>query len=265
MHRTHLGCPRGSCAAAIRPRTDSGAGLHRATACLLWLLAVTVPACATETAPARPQAAFGLEGEWYVLVHYRDESGENPELGQWRDRVWRFEREEAVRGGEAQGEQGEDLLRWTILDGVKFRDARGRFEVLDGDRSARSPGFWQPDAQQIAEIRAGLQVDVHGARSKALHGSPQRGYRSAGQRSARSSSTIGYAESWQIDGLPSAPVFVRVDSMGSGRTSELAGRTRFATRSVAPGGDELSGDFDQDGVLAGRFRMLRMAERGGDG
>jgi hypothetical protein len=53
--------------------------------------------------------------------------------------------------------------------------------------------------------------------------------------------------------------------MGSGRTSELAGRTRFATRSVAPGGDELSGDFDQDGVLAGRFRMLRMAERGGDG
>jgi hypothetical protein len=48
--------------------------------------------------------------------------------------------------------------------------------------------------------------------------------------------------------------------MGSGRTDELSGRTRYTTRAVAEDGAELSGDFDQDGVLLGRFRMLRMSE-----
>jgi hypothetical protein len=225
---------------------------------LLWLF-IAANTGATEPAPGEWPTIVGLEGEWYVLVHYGDESGDVSKLTQWHDRVWRFERESRSR------EEGEERLRWTILSGVRFRDARGRFEAPGGGRSARSLGAWEPDARQIAEIRTGLQTDDHGARSKLLRGSPASGYRSSGQASARSSSTIGYRERWQIDGLPGAPVFVREDSMGSGRTDELKGRTRFTTREIAPGGDELTGDFDRDGVLVGRFRMWRMGGRGAGG
>jgi hypothetical protein len=225
---------------------------------LLWLF-VAVQAGATESPTEASPAAIGLEGEWYVLVHYRDENAADPRIVQWRDRVWRFERER--RGSDSPQES----LRWTILDGVTFRDPRGRFEELDGGRSARSLGAWQPDAAQLAEIREGLRVDDQAARSKTLRRSPQGGYRSSGARSPRSSSTIGYEELWAIEGPPGAPVFVRDDAMGAGRTDELLGRTRFTTREVARDGDELevSGDFEQDGELAGQFRMLRMGEPDG--
>jgi hypothetical protein len=205
-------------------------------------MAVANGVAANETQPI-PR----LEGSWYVLVHYRDQGRDAMGQMQWLDRVWRFE---------IDGER----MRWTILSGVTFRDARGRIELIDGGRSARSLGAWEPNEAQLAEIRAGLEVDDHDVRRKTLHGSASAGYRSLGERRSQSTSTIAYHERWQIAAGPDGPVFTRDDSMGSGRTDELSGRTRYTTRAVAEDGAELSGDFDQDGVLLGRFRMLRMSE-----
>ena len=36
---------------------------------------------------------FELEGVWYVLVHYRDLRSAQPELDQWEDRAFVFERD----------------------------------------------------------------------------------------------------------------------------------------------------------------------------
>jgi len=228
-----------------------------------------------EPAPQPGVLPFGLEGDWYLLVHYRDDRDEargpgdsapldqavkrEPETSaspapplQWDDRVWRFER----KG---------DRLVWTILPSVAFKDTTGRFEMLPGDRRAPTLGAWEPNAAQLQEIAAGLEVHAHGAKSKSLRSSDERGYESVGALHSRSTTMIGYHERWSIDGMPNHPVFTRAAEMGSGRTENVEGRTRYVTTQVRMEGRELRGDFERDGAAHGRFRLLRMGMAQPDG
>jgi hypothetical protein len=68
---------------------------------------------------------------------------------------------------------------------------------------------------------------------------------------------ITYTETWLIDGMPTRPVFTRLDVMGSARTENVEGVTTYATVEVGAGGDVLRGTFERDGSRHGRFRMLR--------
>jgi hypothetical protein len=195
------------------------------------------------------ETKLDLRGGWYVLVHFRDLESTEPEAVRWRDRIWRFE----VRGSR---------LVWTEHPRVRFGDMSGRIEIIEGGREARTLGGWEPGSGQLHEIREGLVIDGHMARSKSLRGSSERGYRSVGSLHSESASVIGYHESWRIDDPSRLPRFTRDDSMGSGRTEGLAGHTEYTTRQVLAGGDELRGEFQRDGTLRGSFRMLRMGERG---
>jgi predicted secreted Zn-dependent protease len=57
--------------------------------------------------------------------------------------------------------------------------------------------------------------------------------------------------------MPARPVFTRTDVMGSARTENVEGVTRYATAGVDAGGDVLRGSFERDGSRHGTFRMLR--------
>jgi hypothetical protein len=202
---------------------------------------------------ASPKAALAadheveLKGGWHVTVHYRDDASENPDTDRWDDKVWRFER----RG---------TRLEWAEFPIVIFSDRTGRFESHDGARERRVLHFWEPSEDQLEEIRTKLLVNPRGAKSKGMRGSVQRGYKSAGGLRDESASVIGYSESWYVDGLPSMPVFTRDDTLGSGSTENIQGRTRYTAESVSRDGDEVRGTYVRDGSKQGTFTMRRAGE-----
>jgi hypothetical protein len=195
-------------------------------------------------APALALGADDLVGAWHVLVHYRDSATENPDTKRWEDRIWVFEK---------AGEQ----LRWTDYPIVVFDDDTGRFENIGGNRASRVLDFWEPNAAQQEQLRAGLAINSRGSRSKTLSGSDASGWSSAKKGPGyRSSRFITYEETWTIDGLPDAPRFERQESMGSAGSDDFEGRTVYETKSIE-GGDVLRGSFDRDGTRKGTFRLMR--------
>lgn len=188
-----------------------------------------------------------LVGDWYVLVHYRDVTREEDETAtDWEDQVWRVE---------ASGEN----LRWTIFPHVEFSRARGRYEEKEsGGVRARSTGAWSPDAEQLEEVRDGLELDPYSSRSKTLRGSGREGWQSSGTLRSESASMLGYHELWRIDLSESGPVFSRRDSMGSARTDRLEGRTTWTADPLNLESGDVSGDFARGSRFRGRFRMIRM-------
>jgi hypothetical protein len=219
----------------------------RAVTVLAASLAASLVVAAPFPAARAEGAAIELLGSWYVLVHYRDGSSENPDADRWDDRIWVF----AMKGSR---------LQWTEYPIVVFRDETGRFENLSGDRRQKVLEAWEPNEAQLGEIRAGLEINIRGSRSKTLRGNPVRGYQSAGAMNSQSASVIGYSEAWAIEELSSLPVFSRRDSMGSGRSETLEGYTEYASTRVLGSGALLEGRYQRDGIRSGSFRMMRSAE-----
>jgi hypothetical protein len=185
-----------------------------------------------------------LIGAWHLTVHYRDEASANPEADRWDDKVWRFEK----RGSRMQ---------WTEFPIVVFENREGRFETSAAERAMRTLQFWEPNSDQLAQIADGLLVNPRGAKSKGLRGSPSRGFRSAGGLRSESVGVIGYSESWSVEDLDAKPVFTQDVVMGSGRTEDMQGRTRYTGESVSPDRLEVRGAFVRDGTRHGTFVLRR--------
>ena len=215
--------------------------MPRAASAIAAVLALALPLTAQ---------AVDLEGYWYVLVHYQDSGTNKADAWRWEDRVWRFSK-------------SGDRLEWTEWPIVSLEDETGRFENLSGNRAARVVAAWEPNEAQLADIRDGLAVNTRGTKSKTLRsGAGGTRWESGGGGGAQSAMVITYTEDWSIEGLPDAPVFTRVDSMGSASSESMEGRTQFRTESVIADGDELTGSFERDESRSGRFRMIRSAETG---
>ena len=209
---------------------------------LLGVLALLVAVAA-----ARPVEAVDLVATWHVLAHYKDSTTENPELERWEDRIWVFEREGS-------------RLRWTDYPIVIFSDQAGRFEQLGTNRARRVLHFWEPNAAQLSQIQAGLEINPRGSRSKILRGSDAEGWNSGKKSGYRSARFITFQEVWQITGMPDEPTFIRDDVMGSAAMESMEGRTTWAGESVESGGDVIRGRYDRDGTRIGTFRMMRSGE-----
>jgi hypothetical protein len=186
-----------------------------------------------------------LVGTWHVLTHFKDSATPNPDTERWEDRIWVLKMEG-------------DRLAWSEYPIVVFDDESGRFEQFDG-RNSRVLAYWEPSPGQQAEIAAGLQINPRGARNKTLRGSDAKGWTSAKKSGSGYSSArfITYEETWSIEGLPDAPVFTRIDSMGSASTDSFDGQTVYTTTAIAADGHELSGTFNRDDARIGTFRMVR--------
>ena len=166
-----------------------------------------------------------------------------PTSKRWEDRVWVFEKTG-------------DRLKWTEYPIAVFADESGRFERRSTGQLARVLGFWEPSEAQLAEIKAGLELNPRGMKSKTLRFS--RGvWSSASRPTAASASIVSYTESWSIEGTPELPIFRREDSLGGERTDTLDGVTLYTTTGVDPGDEQWKGSFERDGSRRGQFRMTR--------
>ena len=68
----------------------------------------------------------------------------------------------------------------------------------------------------------------------------------------------GFLDVYVVDGLPSMPVFTRDDTLGSGSTESIQGRTRYTAESVSRDGNEVRGSYVRDGSKNGTFTMRRV-------
>lgn len=189
---------------------------------------------------AAPAPAADLEGAWYVLVHYRDLRSAQPELEQWEDRLFVFEREG-------------DGLRFREYPVVLFDDEGGRFERRGGE-TERVLGPFEPDAGQRREIERGLRIQGTGVREKRLRpaGSGFSSVRSAFD-SARS---VGFESIVEVDLAGPAPRIALADSLGSSAAIALEGRTEYRGERI-DGAGTIFGRYERDGRRVGSFRMLR--------
>lgn len=208
------------------------------------LVAWGIAACILLGAPAAAPAAVDLEGTWYVLVHYRDDTTHDKTQLRWEDRIWVFER------------KGRDLL-WKEYPIVVFQDESGRFERRSSGQNARVVGAWEPSPGQLAEIQSGLQFNSRGAKQKTVKGSDSTGWSSGGGARSQAANIITYSETWSVESPNGNPVFVRIDSMGSSEDDVAEGRTEYRTEAVENGGHQLTGTFTRDGTRHGTFRMMR--------
>jgi hypothetical protein len=174
-----------------------------------------------------------------VLIHYRDLASERPELDQWEDRLFVFQREG-------------DALRFREYPVVHFDDESGRFERRGGELE-RVLGAFEPSEAQRGEIAHGLRVDPRGAREKKLRRTPD-GWSSA--RSAFDSArVVGFESIVSVDLSGAAPSIVVSDSLGSSAAQALEGRTAYRGERVLEDGS-VAGRFDRDGRRVGSFRMI---------
>jgi len=212
------------------------------------LLGVLLVASALPGAQASDRATLDLAGTWHLLVHYTDDHAHDPEQVRWDDKVWIFEREGS-------------RLRWKEYPIVVFEDETGRFENLGGSHAARVPHGWEPNEGQLAQIRAGLEVNDRGMKSKTLRRSGD-AWRSGSRPTAASASVVTYVEFWTIEDASGRPTFRREDVLGAGRADDLEGVTLYVTEEVAAGGDVLRGTFERDGSRHGTFRLMRAGATG---
>ncbi len=204
-----------------------------------------VAALLVAAAPAAALTAQELVGTWHVVAHFKDSAAENKDAKRWEDRVWVFK----LEGGR---------LRWSEYPIVVFQSEVGRFEETESMRAARVLDYWEPNAAQLAEIKAGPRVNSRGTKSKSLRGSDAKGWSSSsGAGGFASASVITYEEVWSLTGLPDKPRFERLDIMGAASTDSFEGKTVYATTSAEDGGDLLRGDFNRDGTRVGSFQARR--------
>jgi hypothetical protein len=187
----------------------------RASASFLFLLLVAAPA----------SAEIDLIGSWFVLIHYRDSQTANPDSDRWEDKVWKIEKKGS-------------RLQWTEYPIVVFNDGSGRFGRVGRNPRSRLLHKWEPNEAQMQEILEGVQVNSRGSKTKALRGSPERGFQSTSLSRTVSAFTVGYQETWSIDDVTVLPVFTRDDALGTEsalatqgleipkKTLELIGRVR---------------------------------------
>jgi len=192
----------------------------------------------------KEEVKSNLEGTWYVLVHYTDDLTTHRESVRWLDRVWTFK----IKGSR---------LVWADYPIVVIDDSRGRFERLGTNLASRVVGPWEPNQKQLKEIMGGPRVNSRGSRTKSLHGSDEKGWKSVGRQAVGSASAFGYQQTWVIDLDGEAPVFEVLESIGNEVTETEDGKTVYQETNWARPNEEIRGIFNRDGTRRGTFRMFR--------
>jgi hypothetical protein len=199
--------------------------------------------------PSTAVAAVDLIGTWFMLIHYKDSATANPNSDRWEDKVWKFEKKGS-------------RLQWTEYPIVVFNDKQGRFGRVGRNERARLLNAWEPNEAQRLEIETGLQVNSRGSKTKALRGSPKRGYKSTSRSRSTSAFTVGYEENWMIDSPAKLPVFTRDDSLGTEAAlaageGGVSGRTQYKGLEVQDDGNLIVGTYMRDENKQGTFKLIR--------
>ena len=212
------------------------------------LLGITLCLLLADAAPAADGGAghdfrrLDLSGEWYVLIHYKDDRSQDKSITKFKDFAWSIQ-------------QTPGRLIWEAYPYVLFSD---ELELIR--RHAMLEHLpWEPDEGVWKRIREKIDVSSRAMTKKRLRGSVQEGFRSKPLRAA-GMGTLTFSRDWDVTFSESQIRIQVVDSLSG--TQGLAGMeeaTVFEIRErVAP--DQLRGQW-REGSRQGSFRMVRARER----
>lgn len=183
-----------------------------------------------------------LSGDWYVLVHYKDDDSADKSITKFKDVVWTIE-------------QTPNSMAWEEYPYVVFSDDQELYR-----RQAMQEHLpWEPDASGWERIREGVEVSSRAMKRKRLKGSVAEGYSSLPALGTGGFTTMTFESTWTVTFEPRALRLEIVDSLSGAGLEGMEGSTVYEVREAA-GPDELRGRFDRE-TLHGKFRMVRSRAR----
>jgi len=213
------------------------------TCSVLRYCAITLLIGAAVPAAAEDLSELELSGEWYVLVHWKDDRSEDKSLTKFVDFAWSIKHEEKK-------------IAWENFPYVMFHED---LEVVRRD-AMRNHKPWEPTPGLWKRIRKSIRVSPRAAANKTLRGSREKGYASLPAMGAAGANMISFTSDWKVSFAPEKITIQITDSLSGGSGLEgVADSTVYEiTERVAE--DELAGHYSEP-HKQGSFRMVRSRER----
>jgi hypothetical protein len=211
---------------------------------IAWVLvtaAALSPAAEGEVS-APDLSGVDLSGDWYVLIHYKDDDSADKSITKFLDLAWSIE-------------QTANTMTWEEFPYVMFSGDTDLYR-----RHAMKEHLpWEPDESGWKRIRESFGVSSRAMKRKRLTGSVGEGYESLPPLTTGGFNTMTFTQSWRVRFAKERIRIEIVDSLGGVGFEEMEGATVYEiTERKAP--DELRGRYDRD-TRHGTFRMVRSKER----
>jgi hypothetical protein len=209
---------------------------------------IVLTGCALLAAPrlalAEDLSNLDLNGEWYVLIHYKDASSEDKSITKFKDFAW------SIRQQPASLEL--DEYPYVLFD-------EGSEEIRRADMRGHKP--WQPEGLVLDALREHVDVSTRAMRSKKLDGSTKTGMKSLPPAGSSGGATMNFVRNWDMTWSPTLVRISIVDSL-SGGSAILGGMEEASVFEIKerPSADELRGSWSEDDK-SGSLRMIRAKER----
>jgi len=188
-------------------------------------------------------SSVDLSGEWYVLVHYKDDKSEDKTLTKFKDFAWSVE-------------QSPKKIIWMAYPYVLFN------EDLEGVRreAMRRHLPWEPTPGLWDRIRSRIGVSSRAATKKTLRGSPADGFESLPPMGAGAANVMTFSVDWNVSFAPEKVRIQITDSLsgGSGLGGMEDSTVYEITEQVAD--DEFRGTYAES-TKHGTFRMVKSEKR----
>ena len=183
-----------------------------------------------------------LSGEWYVLIHYKDDKSKDKSITKFKDFAWSVK-------------QTGSWIDWQYFPYVLFDEG-----VAEIRRYALTEHqAWEPDEPTWAQLKRSLRVSTRAATKKRLKGSVKDGFKSASAESM-GARTLTFSRDWDVQ-FDRERIRIKIlDSLSGGvGLASMEDSTLFEIdRAVSA--DELRGSW-REGTRKGTFRMVRAKER----
>lgn len=194
-------------------------------------------------APSQDLSELDLSGDWYVLVHYKDDRSQDKSITKFKDFAWSIE-------------QGERKIRWQAFPYVMFGE---ELEIIR--RHAMMEHLpWEPSDSIWKRIRDEIKVSSRAATQKTLRGALDSGFSSAAPSGRAGLGTLTFSRDWTLTFAPDRVTITVTDSLSG--SSGLEGMKEATVYEILErvGADELRGSFEE-ATRHGSFRMVRARGR----
>ena len=188
-------------------------------------------------------SSLDLSGDWYVLIHYKDDQSADKTLTKFKDFGWTIK-------------QTEKRIDWEHFPYVFFGES-----VEEIRRHAMTEHLpWEPDEYTLGKLEKQINVSARAAKKKKLKGTREDGFKSKPASSGGGLRTLTFSEDWEVAFSKTHVRIQIVDSLsGGGGLAGMDEATLYVIRESV-GERELRGTW-REGTKHGSFRMLRSAER----
>jgi hypothetical protein len=188
-------------------------------------------------------SSIDLSGDWYVLIHYKDDRSEDKTITKFKDFAWSVD-------------QGPKKIIWSTYPYVLFN------EDLEGVRreAMRRHLPWEPTAGLWDRIRSRIGVSSRAASKKTLRGSPADGFESLPPMGAGAANVMTFSVDWNVSFAPEKVRIQITDSLSGG--AGLGGMEDSTVYEITEqvSDDEFHGSYAES-TKHGTFRMVKSKKR----